>query len=68
MEKKLHILLIVQDFWQDHYEIFPIIVLKEFIKLYVNKDTMIKNVKLTELNISIATVLIEYKCFCCNEN
>ena len=36
---------------------------------------MIKNVKLEELNVSIATVflnfkdnLIEYKCLCCNNN
>ena len=33
-----------------------IILLKEFIKLNVNMDTMIKNVKLAESNRNIATV------------
>ena len=32
------------------------IFLKKFIELNVNSDTMIKNVKHVELNISIATV------------
>ena len=49
-------LLIVQDLWQAHYQILSITFLKEFIKLNVNSDMMIKNVKLVELNISIATV------------
>ena len=39
-----------------HYQILSIIFLKKFIKLNVNTDTMIKNVKLTEL--SIATVVL----------
>ena len=39
-------LLIAQEFWQAHYLIFLIILLKEFIKLNVNTDMMIKNVKL----------------------
>ena len=39
-----------------HYQILSIIFLKKFIKLNVNADTMIKNVKLTEL--SIATVVL----------
>ena len=49
MEKKLqkiHLtyynLLIVQGLWQPHYQILSIIFLKEFIKLNVNTDTMIK--------------------------
>ena len=61
MEKKLqkiyltyYNLLIAQDLWQAHYQILSIIFLKEFIKLNVNMDTMIKNVKLAELNINIA--------------
>ena len=37
-------LSIAQDLWQTHYLILPIILLKEFIKLNVNTDT-IKNVK-----------------------
>ena len=48
-------LLIAQDLWQAHYQIPSIIFLKEFIKLNVNTDPMIKNVKFAELNISIVT-------------
>ena len=40
--------LIVQGLWQDYYQISSIIFLKEFIKLNVNMDTMIKSVKLAE--------------------
>ena len=64
MEKKLqkiyptdYNLLIVQDLWQAHNQILLIIFLKEFIKLNVNKDTMIKNVKLVELNKNTATAI-----------
>ena len=49
MEKKLqkiyliyYNLSIVQDLWQVHYQIMSIIFLKEFMKLNVNMDTMIK--------------------------
>ena len=62
MEKKLqkinltyYNLLMVQDLWQAHYQIFSIIFLIEFIKLIVNTNMMTKNVKLAELNISIST-------------
>ena len=65
MEKKLHKiyltycnLLIAQGLWQVLYQILSIIFLKEFIELNVNLETMIKNVKLVELNISIATVFL----------
>ena len=65
MEKKLqklynkyYNLLIVQGSWQAHYQILSIIFLKEFIKLNVNSDMIIKNVKLAELNISIETVFV----------
>ena len=51
-------LLIVQDLWQVHYQVLPIIFLREFIELNVNLDTIIKNVKNMELNISIATVFL----------
>ena len=51
-------LLIAQDLWQVPYQILSIIFLKEFIELNVNLDTMIKNVKHGELNISIATVFL----------
>ena len=51
-------LLIAQGLWQAHYQIVSIIFQKEFIKLNVNMDAMIKNVKLVELNVSIATVFL----------
>ena len=65
MEKKLeniyltyYNLLIVHDLWQVYYQILSIVFLKEFIKLNVNTSMKIKNVKLLELNISIATVFL----------
>ena len=65
MEKKLQKtyltysnLLIVQDLWQAHYQILSIIFQKKFIKLNVNMDMMIKNVKLEKLNVSIPTVFL----------
>ena len=65
MDKKLqkiyltyYNLLIVQNLWQAHYQILPIIFLKEFVKLNVKTDTMIANVKFWKLNISVATVFL----------
>ena len=65
MEKKLrklyltyYNLLIAQDLWQAHYQILSLIFLKELVKLNVNTDTMIKNVKPAESNINIATVFL----------
>ena len=61
MEKKLqktyltnYNLLIAQDLWQAHYQVLLIILLEKFIKLNVNTNTLIKNVKLVELNTKIA--------------
>ena len=51
-------LLLVRDLWQAHYQILSIIFLKVFIKLNVNTDTMIKNLKIAELYINIATVFL----------
>ena len=80
MEKKLekiyltyYNLLIVQDMWQVHYQVLSIIFLKEFIKLTVNPDMIIKNVKHVELNIIIECInfkcdSIEYICLCCNKS
>ena len=51
-------LFIVQDLWQAQYKILPIFFLKEFIKLNVNTDMMIKNVKFVESNISTATIFL----------
>ena len=39
-------------------EILSIIFLKEFIELNINLDIIVKNVRLAELNISIATVFL----------
>ena len=62
MEKKLqqlypnnYILFIAKDLWEAYYQILLLILLKEFIKSNLNTDTMIKNVKLEELDIKIAT-------------
>ena len=62
MEKKIkkiyltyYNLLMAEDLWKVHYQILSITFLKEFIELNVNTDMMI-NVRLVELNISIATV------------
>ena len=54
------------------------ILLKEFIELNVNTNMIIKNVKLAELNIKIASaflnenfrenLIIKYKCLCCDKN
>ena len=46
-------LLTAQDLLQAHDQIFAIILLKDFIKLNVNTNTMIINVKLAELNTRI---------------
>ena len=51
-------LLIAQDLWQVYYQFLSIIFLKEFIELNVNSDTMMKNVKHVELNMSIVTVFL----------
>ena len=65
LEKKLqkiyltyYNLLIVQDLWQAHYQILSMIFPKKFIELNINSDTMIKNVKHVELNVSIVTVFL----------
>ena len=65
MEKKLqklyltyYNLLIAQDLWQAHYQILSIVFLKKLIKLTLNTYRTIENVKLEELNISIATIFL----------
>ena len=50
--------MIEQDKWQAYYQILSITFLKEFKAFNVNTDTMIKNVRLVELKISIATVFL----------
>ena len=68
MEKKLQKpfythcnVLILQDLCQALYQILSIIFLKEFIKFNINTNTMIKNVKLVDLNTNIATAFLKHK-------
>ena len=43
---------------QTHYKILLIILLKEFIEIHVNTDTMVKNVKLVQLISKIASAFL----------
>ena len=52
-------LLIEQDLWEAHYQILAIMFLKKFMKLNVNIDTIIKNVKIVELNSKFETVFLD---------
>ena len=52
-------LLIEQDLWEAHYQILAITFLKKFMKLNVNIDTIIKNVKIVELNSKFETVFLD---------
>ena len=51
-------LIIVKDLWEAYCRILLITLLKEFIKLNVNTNTAIKNVKLVELNTKVASVFL----------
>ena len=78
--QKVHLgyynLLIAQDLLQAHYQILSIIFRKEFIKLNVNMDAIIKNVKTYGIKYKYCNCfheyrnfrddLIEYKCLCCS--
>ena len=63
--------LIADDLWQAHYQFLLIILLKEFIKLNANTDTIIKNT-INNCNFckytNVKDDLVLYKCFCCNRN
>ena len=71
-------LLIAQDLWQAQYQILSIVFLKEFIKLKVNLNVMMKSAKTCRIkcehcdcfldNTSFKDDLIKYKCLCCNKN
>ena len=68
-------LLMAQDLWQAHDQILLIILLKEFTKLNVNTNVIIKNVKLAEFTYTrileytnFKDELIESKCLCCYKN
>ena len=75
---KYYNLLIAQDLWKAYYQILSTTFLKEFIKLNLNTDTLIKNVEIAESNKTIVTVfldtktlkddLIEYKCLYCDKH
>ena len=70
--------LIVQDLWQAHNQILLIFLLKEFIKLNVNTDIIIKKCETCGIKYknceccleytSVKDDFIEYKCLCCNMN
>ena len=47
-----------QNLWQAHYKILSIILLKEFRKLNVNMDMIIKNVKHVELNTKTVSAVL----------
>ena len=49
---------LLEDLWQAHQLILSKNLLKEFIKLNVNMNKMIKNLKLTELHTEILTVFL----------
>ena len=51
-------LLIAEELWQAHYQILSITFLRKFVELNVHSDTMLKNVKHVELNMTIATVFV----------
>ena len=51
-------LLNAQDLWQAHYQVLSIIFLKEFTKLNVNMDMIIKNVEKAGSNIKIANAFL----------
>ena len=70
MQKKLqkpyptdYDLLIPQDLWQAHYQVFLIILMKEFIKLTVNTSTMIKKRGTCKINYKYCDCFIEYSKF-----
>ena len=46
-----------QGLWQVHYQILQITLLKEFLKLNVNVNMVIKNAKRVKLNIKIMNAI-----------
>ena len=50
--------LITKYLWQAHYQSLLLILLKEFIKLNVNIDMKLKNVKRAKLNTKIASAVL----------
>ena len=62
-KKKTHNLYLTNCnfLWQADSQILLTILLKEYIKLNVNMDTMIKNVKLAELNTKLVSVALNIR-------
>ena len=56
-------LLTVSNLWQTHYQTLLIISLKAFIKLNVNIDMIIKNVKNVELNTKSLTSILNIQTY-----
>ena len=50
--------MIAQEVWQVHDQVLLMILRKEFIKLNVNMDIILKNVELAELNTKIASAAL----------
>ena len=71
-------LLKAQGLWQAYYQIFPVIFLKECIKLNANTGTMKKKCETCRYKYkycdcfleytNLEDDIIEYKCLCCNKN
>ena len=53
--------LTAQDLWQPYYQIFLIILLKEFIELNVNTSTMIKKCKIVKSNTKTLSAFLNTK-------
>ena len=51
-------LLIAQNLIQVHYQILSVIALKEFIKVNVNTEMMIRNIKLAKFNKNFVTAFL----------
>ena len=56
-------LLIAQDLWQAHYQILPIIFLKEFIELNVNMDMIIEKRETCGIKYKYCDCFYEYTNF-----
>ena len=51
-------LLIAQNLWQAHYQILSVLFMKEFRQLIVNRDMIIKYMKLLELYMKYVTTFL----------
>ena len=68
----------MQDLWQGHYQILPIIQMKVFIKLNINLSVIVKNEKMCGIKYNVCGCCREYtndaddlvvrRCLCCIPN